>query len=128
MELSNDKRVATVRIDQELDAEGLHDLINQLAVLRSQMQPQVASEPPQDAEGFVLDVACERDGGFAITRSAGGRFLLLLRHRGLGWIGVELPADRAAVLRDILTARAGDEHQRAPVLTEDSPVSGERPQ
>ena len=71
-----------------LSAEELDALIETAAKVRQNLQPPVASEPPQTSEA-TIDPAWR-------TFMHGANTILQFRHLGLGWVTVILPAHERA--------------------------------
>ena len=95
MKLNTDHTRAQLSIQTELDAAGVEQLIRQLALLRSQMEPGVPSYPgdntptlSHDGPALLMDKP-QPDGSVTIR----------LCSPGLGWTSWRLPAADVQTLR-----------------------------
>lgn len=83
--LDDEGMALRVAIDTTLDAVAVEQLIHELAILRAQMQPEVASETHEwlAGAGSVLD---EEFPQVLLRGHPDGDVLVALRNRGLGWL------------------------------------------
>jgi hypothetical protein len=81
-----------------LTAPELDELIARAAKLRQALQPPVSLEPPQTSEA-TIDPAWR-------SLPHGGNTILQLRHLGLGWVTVILPAHERANLLSVFLRQA----------------------
>lgn len=89
--------------DQELSAHELETIIVKLMVLRANTAPPVHAQPPsaKDADQRA-PVAVVKDPEMTLASLKDGGIRLWLRHCGLGWLPVQMSAQRAGMLRDYL--------------------------
>lgn len=103
MDISDDKKTAHISIKADLDTAALETLIAALAGLRAQMEPAVEHLPPSAADTERRSVvSVQSDPDIVTAALTGGRVRFWLRHTGLGWIAVQLSADKARIVRDYL--------------------------
>jgi len=81
-----------------LSATELDELIERAAKLRQSIQPPVSAEPPQTSEA-TIDPAWR-------ALMHGANTILQLRHLGLGWVTVILPAHERANLLTVFLRQA----------------------
>jgi len=107
MDVSEDKRVATIDVHGSYCAEEIERLIEQLSMLRSQMQPAVPMSPggcPIESDPAAKRAAGDPCVQVAVMRDGMTRFYV--RHEGLGWFGFNLPVDRARTLAQYILGLA----------------------
>ncbi|HET6807211.1 MAG TPA: hypothetical protein VFH59_17380 [Frateuria sp.] len=99
-------RVA-LKIERELDARGLEQLIHELAELRAHMIPSV---PRTLEEAMAADVqVIQQDQPSAMFRAlADGGLRIWLRNLGLGWMAFRIPRRDVDGLRDLLTGKVSE--------------------
>lgn len=93
---------------QPLNAQQVEDLINQLAILRSQLQPSV----PMRLDNWEQKVIPQPDPQIEIGQGDDGRIRIALRHAGTGWHVFGLNLRSAAFVRDVLIKRCAGEPVR----------------
>lgn len=104
MELSNDKRHATLSIAGTYTADELQDLVVSLATLRSRMEPQVRQNPISDG-GEALEAIPHEDPLFSIARHRNGDFWLCVRSTGFGWNAFVFPTGKAKIIGAYIASR-----------------------
>ncbi len=91
-----------IDINANLSATELENLIRQLAMARSAMQPAVPQDRA-DTGGQNLSGMLEAATGMgADTPDSNGQFILRLRNSGLGWLSWRLSANHIRGLQDFL--------------------------
>ena len=99
VDVSQDKTRARLRVDAELTAQELQDLICELAMARSRMLPAV---PTGRSEVIQEDrpMTCQDDPAFEVTFLHDSQIRLSFFHAGFGWMLFNLGFDNAWALRD----------------------------
>lgn len=94
LKLEKDGAVLRITIDAVMGPVTVEDLIHQLALLRAEMVPAVASTATEllAGAGRVLD---EDDPQVYLRSDTNGDVLLALRNRGLGWLRFRLADPQA---------------------------------
>lgn len=109
MKLETDGQRAKIEISDELDAAGMEQLIVKLAMIRSQMQPEVTHRAPggqpEPAERTVLQ--CD-DSGLVVAQLRDGRYRFWLRNTGIGWCAYTVPAATAHGISRYIASRLPD--------------------
>lgn len=107
MELNPDRTSATLAVSGSFDTTRLENLIGELLVLRAHMEPPVPYTPPHrdDPGSEDAHVSVQNDPYLQLGRRGDGGLRLFLRHMGLGWMVYEIPAAKAATIRDFLASK-----------------------
>ncbi len=100
MEIANDQTLARIRFDSTLDADGLSDLISQLAELRANMIPPVSKTRPNPVTHGGMHVTIEDSPELMAMRVKDGRTRIWARSAGFGWMAFNLEPVDARALRD----------------------------
>jgi len=105
MEFHSNGRLATVKVTEELDANGVEQLIVKLAMLRSEMTPPVPMKPPSEPDGD-RHILAANDSELMVALQASGRFRIWMRNIGIGWCGYSVPASTAVAMARFVLSRA----------------------
>lgn len=110
MKLNNEKTLAHLEINGELDAAGLEAMIRKLCILRSEMTPEVTQKVPGPSDPASLDmgVLVEDQPAMTVAQRTNGSFRFWLRNRGIGWCGYNVPLTQAVGVYKFLHAKLGD--------------------
>ena len=108
--LSQDKREITIKFpsaDVMMDANQAGQLINALALMRSNMLPEHAFDyAPQQRTIALPDPRWYTEVSFLPEGS-----LIHIRHPGFGWLSFLLPPNEAAKFASLLQAQAGEQEK-----------------
>lgn len=86
-----------------MDASSLERMIHQFADIRAQM-----ADPVPERLDHRSVVSGRKDINWQVQRNSDGNVDLLLRHRGLGWLGFHFPKEDAERMAKVMSAQRGD--------------------
>ncbi|KQB58652.1 MULTISPECIES: hypothetical protein [Acidovorax] len=105
MQLSDDRTQATLAINKTLTAPEIENLIRELAMLRSQMTPEV-TPAPQDSNGAGVPTMSQDNPTLAIQYPLeDAHVTVYLRSIGLGWTAWRLHPDTQRALAEFFNSR-----------------------
>ena len=103
MKIETDGTQATLEINATLTATELDNLLRKLALLRSEMSPEVPHTRTEDPDMTVL---IEDMPASVIKARKDGGFRLWLRHRGYGWLAYQIDNRGALAIGGYIAANA----------------------
>lgn len=86
-----------------MDASTLERMIHQFADIRAQM-----ADPVPEKLDHRSIVSGRKDINWQVQRNSDGNVDLLLRHRGLGWLGFHFPKEDAKRIANVMSVQKGD--------------------
>ncbi|MBV7543308.1 hypothetical protein [Acidovorax sp. sic0104] len=105
MQLNDDRSQATLAINQTLTAAEIENLIRELAILRSQMTPEVRMTPNEGGEGQAPAIA-QNEPALAFEHPARDPHVTMyLRSTALGWTAWRLHPQTQKALAEFFLAR-----------------------
>lgn len=92
--------IATLNINEELDAGGMDELISRLGELRASMLPEVPKTRPKIGSGKMVAVESEPELKLIPLENGGAR--LWIRSQGFNWLAFDLGAEKLDHIRHIV--------------------------